>query len=367
MTDASWSRLARQFSVVLRQPMGRAVAVAAVLALVLALAVLVVWSVNPGTGDDPTTLSAALRSPSVGPGGSVPTPRVVATRPPRTATAAASAQTPASAPTQTEATAVPTADGPTVVVRAPTADPAGPADAIGAAAVPTPAEGADAPAIAPRPPSAAPPPAPTRTPQPEPTSPPEPTVPPTPEPLYAAEDAADLAAWASGSWSTAEDQLVYEVATNDAQPWIVGPYQPDDDAYAVEAEVRVRSTDPSVQCQTFGLVTDTAGAAQGAGVIFPCQGEPVRARLADVSAWTGGYFLAPELAAKAFDPGEEWHTYRLEVDGRERRLLIDGDEMAVGTVPTVAAGAPTEIGLWSQGVGLGVRRVAVLPLDAADA
>jgi hypothetical protein len=47
--------------------------------------------------------------------------------------------------------------------------------------------------------------------------------------------------------------------------------------------------------------------------------------------------------------------------------LVDGDEVATATLTAAGADGGAEIGIWSQGVRLGLRRVAVLPLDSAEA
>ena len=70
----------------------------------------------------------------------------------------------------------------------------------------------------------------------------------------------------------------------------------------------------------------------GGGLIFPCAAEAARARLTDVSVWEDGYNADPVIAEEAFDPGDDWHTYRFELRGDELRLLVDGADVVSGTL-----------------------------------
>lgn len=348
MSGPSWFLVAGRLSSLLRQPMARAIAVAAVLTLVLAVTVLAVWTVDPGTGgDDDLARSAPAVAASDDPDGPTPTPRVIAIRP-------TSPPAEATQPATTEDAEDAESSGD--VGRAED-DPADEATA--------PPEDAADPNIAPAPTEAAP--TPTPTPRPEPTATPEPTAPATPEPLYVAENADDLAAWATGSWSVSNNQATYDPPSELPQPWTVLPYRPEGGAYAIEAEIRVRELLAGFYCQSFGIMTEVGGSPLGAGVIYPCTQPPSRAHIVDLTnAVSGGYNAAPELTAEPFDPGDGWLTYRLEVRGSDLRLLIDDDEVIEATAATAGSGGTeAEIGLWSQGVRLDVRRVEVLALEPA--
>jgi hypothetical protein len=104
----------------------------------------------------------------------------------------------------------------------------------------------------------------------------------------------------------------------------------------------------------------------GGGVLFPCGDDSPRARLTDVLAWQDGYNADPVVAEKAFDPGDGWHTYRFELRGDQMRLLVDGVAIVSGAVETRLDPAATDVeaGLWSQGAGIEVRRITVLPLPS---
>ncbi len=178
----------------------------------------------------------------------------------------------------------------------------------------------------------------------------------------------DLAPLASGSWSASADALVNEGSSAVAEPWLVLSAVPSA-AVAVEAEMRVNGLLDSVCDQSFGLTAGSPGAAQmfGGGLIFPCAAETAQARLTDVSVWEDGYNADPVLAEASFDPGDDWHTYRLELRGEELRLLIDGADVVSGTLEASIdpAAADAQAGLWAQGVQLEVRKVAVHALPPA--
>jgi hypothetical protein len=73
------------------------------------------------------------------------------------------------------------------------------------------------------------------------------------------------------------------------------------------------------------------------------------------------------LAEEAFDPGDDWHTYRFELRGDELQLLIDGADIVSGSLdtPIDVASGDAQAGLWAQGVQLEVRKVSVHSLPSA--
>jgi hypothetical protein len=178
----------------------------------------------------------------------------------------------------------------------------------------------------------------------------------------------DLETLASGSWSASAGGLVNPGSSAVAEPWLVISAVPSA-TFAVEAEIRVNGRLDSVCDQSFGLTAGSPGADQvfGGGLIFPCASETPQARLTDVSVWEDGYNADPALAEETFDPGDDWHTYRLELRGDELRLLIDGSVVVTGTleVPLDPATTDAQAGLWAQGVELDVRKVTVQLLPPA--
>lgn len=365
MTDSVWPPVRRRVVAALRQPMILAVTVAALVTLGLAIAVLTAWSA--GADDDPSARLGSIATETTAPeGGPTPTPRVIATR--SAATAAAATAAPAAAPTlppDPEPTAPAAAVEPTSTAAITAASTTAPtADGPRIVAV-------DESTIAPAAETVAP--EPTATPRP--TAPPKPAPTAPPEALFVAEKN-DLAALAAGSWLADAGGLRNDAVTVVAEPWLVFPHRPDGEAYALEAEIKVAGAIEGRCNQNFGLVAGAAnGPAPGAplfggGIIYSCTagnlaGGPTLARLSDLATWNSGYFQLASLARKEFapTPADGWHVYRLEVDGADVRLLVDGKEVATTQGAAASLSGPSQVGLWSQGVRLAVRRVAVLPVD----
>jgi hypothetical protein len=99
----------------------------------------------------------------------------------------------------------------------------------------------------------------------------------------------------------------------------------------------------------------------GAGLLFTCDGEAPLVRITDVTNWVDGYNRDRELSSSRLELAPGWHTFRLEITAARVRLLIDGEVVLEVEGPAAQGGGPTiaEIGLWSQGVQVAVRRVAV--------
>ncbi|HEU5431293.1 MAG TPA: family 16 glycoside hydrolase, partial [Thermomicrobiales bacterium] len=203
----------------------------------------------------------------------------------------------------------------------------------------------------------------------------EPMAPPTAAPATATPAGTALASFAdadalgpiaSGNWQMNDDQLQYVGQGGLAEQWLtVSGVRPTGD-FAIEIEARVKSLAPNVCDQNFGAVAGAAanGLVWGGGVIYPCDGGSPRARLTDVTNWADGYNHDQVLAATDFKPGNSWHTYRVEVRGGTLTLFIDGRKLldSPGARTNWQAGAPGQVGFWSQGVQLAIRRVTVYGL-----
>jgi hypothetical protein len=182
---------------------------------------------------------------------------------------------------------------------------------------------------------------------------------------FEATNGKDFAALAAAPWTVSGDSLVNDGANAIAQRWLT--LTPASSAnIALEAEIRVTNVLSSVCDQSFGIAAGSpaAGLVFGGGVIFPCSGGKAEARLSNVTQWESGYNLAPVIAEHAYDPGSDWHTYRFELRGKELRLVVDGIGIVSGDVdPSIdPTASDVEAGLWSQGVGIEVKRVTVSPL-----
>ena len=134
---------------------------------------------------------------------------------------------------------------------------------------------------------------------------------------------------------------------------VSAPFTAPSDDYAVEVEAQILR---------FNRVPETAGndflvMARGAifgGVGTPCpgRGPQVDHPMLHLDAWICGF-----LVGKEFNPDQEWHTYRLEVEGNELRLFVDGQlQLQERSNRTLSGG---EVGVVSYRVEVGIRRFAV--------
>jgi hypothetical protein len=147
-----------------------------------------------------------------------------------------------------------------------------------------------------------------------------PTTPAGGRQLYSADWSSGPNGWAAGtSWRTLRGALISDGSGSAST--VFAPYDtrtiPD---YAVEARIRlIRSDD-------FGIVLRHS--ASDAGYVAGLSGD---------GAWLGSgsdaynAYYKKISPVKAFDPGSDWHTYRVEADGNTLRFLIDGAEYATAT------------------------------------
>lgn len=175
-------------------------------------------------------------------------------------------------------------------------------------------------------------------------------------------DPATLGQMAGGSWQVADNLLSFVGEGGNAEQWLVVPGVSPTGDFAIEVEARVSDLNPGFCDQSFGLVAGAAGGTVwGGGLIYPCDNQQPVARITDATAWQDGYNQDPTLARAPFSPGNGWHTYRLELDGGTIRLLVDGQQVAQAENARgeELRAAPGQVGIWSQGVRLDVRRVVV--------
>ena len=171
----------------------------------------------------------------------------------------------------------------------------------------------------------------------------------------------DFRKLADAPWLATSDGLENSGDQAVASRWLTLAAAPGP-GFVVEAEMRVTNTLASVCDQSFGITGGSVTGQQvfGAGVIFPCDGES-QARITDALDWEDGYNADSVLDGSPFSPGEEWRTYRFELEGTTLRLAIDGKQVAETELdPGINPDASDlEVGLWSQGVGVQVREVTV--------
>jgi hypothetical protein len=184
--------------------------------------------------------------------------------------------------------------------------------------------------------------------------------------VFSAPDAAPFTSIASGSWKASADVLRNDGTSADAEPILTLATVPET-GFAIEAEIKVSGVLDAFCGQSFGLAGGDANADRiyGAGILFPCEGDASHARLTDVSQWQDGYHADPLIAENAFDPGEDWRTYRFEFRGERLRLIIDGVGIVSGSLEApLEASDGAKAGIWSQGVQLDIRSIEIFPLPA---
>ena len=184
--------------------------------------------------------------------------------------------------------------------------------------------------------------------------------------VFSAPDAAPFTSFASGSWKASADTLRNDGTSANAEPILTLATVPES-GFAIEAEIKVSGVLDAFCDQSFGLAGGDAGAGRiyGAGILFPCEGDASHARLTNVSQWHDGYHADPLIAENAFDPGEDWRTYRFELRGEALRLIVDGIGIVSGSLEApLEASDGAQAGIWSQGVDLDIRSIEIYPLPA---
>jgi hypothetical protein len=173
-----------------------------------------------------------------------------------------------------------------------------------------------------------------------------------------------------GGWKTLRGQLINDGSNQDANVWTKAPYKLGNRAdYAVEADIQVISVaDP--QFDSFGIVV-RGGEGASASASASSQGAGYKAGIDGQTGYVGGPLEAaritrpgpygPKPIAKAkFNPGKEWHLYRVEADGNTIRFLIDDAVIVKGVDNKYLSGG--QVGLWSKGVQLNVRSFKIIKL-----
>lgn len=138
------------------------------------------------------------------------------------------------------------------------------------------------------------------------------------------------------------------------------------DNYAVEAEIQLlRHTDAGMisGIASFGVVTrvqdDGSGYNAGPCVssgIFSCASNQPDEGVAGL--WTDQGRTT--LDVRPFQPGSDWHVYKVEVRGNTLTVSIDGYRVLSATDNTYPTGA--KVGLWSNRCQINIRRFEVNPI-----
>jgi hypothetical protein len=189
------------------------------------------------------------------------------------------------------------------------------------------------------------------TPTVQPTATPVPLAPtPKPKPgdiLYKADWSAGRAGWAgSQDWKIFDNMLISDGTNGSWEMSIIAPYDTSGlTDFAVEAEIQVIKP---LGCSSFSLVTHITEKFKGwrSAVNF-CE-------------FKGAYIVEQDTGHRPFSPGNEWHTYRVEVKGNTLRYFIDGGLIAEMTDNRLLT--PGKVGLSNDEVQLQIRRFEISAL-----
>jgi len=177
-----------------------------------------------------------------------------------------------------------------------------------------------------------------------------PTQPPVTNPLpilYKADWSNGLNGWNGASdWSVANGMLV----DNGSGPhfWrlsITAPFNPKTPNYAIESQIQVVSVGG---CSSFGLV---ARAVDGSG-------EQMGVNFCECNC--AGLWDRDDVPHYDFNPGTNWHTYRLEIINTSIKFLIDG--VTVVSADDNRFITPGSVGLWCDTMAINVRSFIVYAL-----
>lgn len=174
-----------------------------------------------------------------------------------------------------------------------------------------------------------------------------------------------LGGWAGpADWKTVDGVLVNDGTGGGGAGGssIVAPHEPPGPDYAVEAEIQL------VRFPNFGWMSYASsgvivrGDDTGAYAVGFCGETPVVVGDCGPNDKGLGVFVDGAPIGEVADPGAStdrgWHTYRIEVDGNEITLLLDGADVQHEVSNRFLTG--TRVGLWSSGAELDVRAFRVL-------
>jgi Collagen triple helix repeat (20 copies)/Glycosyl hydrolases family 16 len=150
--------------------------------------------------------------------------------------------------------------------------------------------------------------------------------------------------------------------SNLSNSWIPAPCQVQGtNDYAVEVQLQVVKSRPcdGGGCYGFGIGVRNSSKGDYSGAVFSgcCGGNPPNAQ---ILAFTQSSGTIDGLAQQAFDPGTDWHTYRVEVQGNMIRFLVDGSPLLTTQDNRFLTGST--VGLYSIGWQLTVRSFQVIAL-----
>jgi hypothetical protein len=209
----------------------------------------------------------------------------------------------------------------------------------------------------------------TPTVTPEPTSTPKPTATatptPSPTPLPRSGDVlyrtgkTGFKKWPlSAEWKYLNGMLVNDGSGNTSTSWIRAPYSPGAlSNYAVEADIQLIRDDEGA----FGIVVRASGEGDGYWVGVQRSDWTTPRLTASVNIGKAPELSGSDVAMTSFDPGSDWHTYRVEVEGNTIRMLVDGGLVVEAIDNRFLNGG--DVGLFSYYRQINIRDFKIIAMD----
>ena len=195
---------------------------------------------------------------------------------------------------------------------------------------------------------------------PSPTPSPGPTVCPPPCVLYQADWSNGANGWSgSPDWKFFNSMLINDGTDNlcggfsiEYAPTLFPPFQPQVANYAIEIEVQiVRQTRDGCSDNGFfgvgGRLSSSNGGWTGYQMVVG-QGSEI---ITDYNT---------RLAYANLDPGNSWHTYRLELQGTDLKIKVDGALVVEASDAKYLD--PGQLGIWSSALYLNIRSYKIIAL-----
>lgn len=198
---------------------------------------------------------------------------------------------------------------------------------------------------------------------------PTPTVAPIGTVLYEANWADRMGEWRGGSeWKVSGGMLVNDgtCCVSGRREFIIAPYSPNTDDYAIEAEIQLVRASDDARCRPeYGIASRMTDNREGylAGIDLAIYNTACQPNLIVIKSPILSPPNSPDtlLANKEFTPDTGWHLYRVEVKGNMVRLLVDGATIFDAVVDNRYLDSG-QVGLYATKVSFSVRSFKVIKL-----
>jgi hypothetical protein len=81
-----------------------------------------------------------------------------------------------------------------------------------------------------------------------------------------------------------------------------------------------------------------------------------------ISTAGAGVSFPEDVPSRQFDPGSDWHTYRIEVEGNEMRVFVDGSQLVETVDNTLISNEGGQLAIFSYYLQVNVRSFKVIAL-----